>query len=261
MHQGWPKFVQNLWYATNDNGIAALVYGPSEATIKVADGQEVTVTEITDYPFRENIRFEIKTRKKVQFPFHLRIPLWSKSAAITVNGQEVTVNPVNNIAIINREWSSDDVVELKLGMDFRFSRWYENSLGIERGPLVYALKIEEEWREVVNKAYDDSFWEVLPKTPWNYAVLRNEMENGKLKFEICEKISDNPWNLENAPITVKTRGARIPGWQIEKGSAGRIPVVIPPLKSDDKQIEEITLIPYGCSTLRISQFPVVNTRR
>jgi DUF1680 family protein len=47
MHQGWPKFVQNLWYATSDNGLAALVYGPSEVTAKVADGQNVIITEKT----------------------------------------------------------------------------------------------------------------------------------------------------------------------------------------------------------------------
>jgi len=133
-------------------------------------------------------------------------------------------------------------------------------MGIERGPLVYALKVEEDWREVIKKEYDDSFWEVLPKTPWNYAVIRNELENGKLKLEMTE-VKDNPWNLENAPISVKISGVRIPSWQIEKGSAGRIPLVLPPIQSGDKQIEEITLIPYGCYTLRISQFPVVNLRK
>ena len=47
MHQAWPKFVQNLWYATGDNGIAALVYGESEVSMKVADGQTVKVEETT----------------------------------------------------------------------------------------------------------------------------------------------------------------------------------------------------------------------
>ena len=28
MHQGWPKFTQNLWYATPDEGLAAMVYAP-----------------------------------------------------------------------------------------------------------------------------------------------------------------------------------------------------------------------------------------
>lgn len=56
-HQGWPKFTQNLWYATADNGIAALVYAPSEATIKVGQGVDVHVTETTTYPMGNNIMF------------------------------------------------------------------------------------------------------------------------------------------------------------------------------------------------------------
>ncbi|MBO9572139.1 MAG: glycoside hydrolase family 127 protein, partial [Chitinophagaceae bacterium] len=79
MHQGWPKFIQNLWYATDDRGIAALQYAPSEATIKVADGETVYVKEETEYPFDNRIKFKIKLGKSVEFPFHLRIPAWCDS--------------------------------------------------------------------------------------------------------------------------------------------------------------------------------------
>src|ERR1035437_7727137 len=43
LHQGWPKFTQNLWYATQDNGLAALIYSPSEVTVKVASGVTVKI--------------------------------------------------------------------------------------------------------------------------------------------------------------------------------------------------------------------------
>lgn len=59
LHQGWPKLVQNLWYATADNGVAALVYAPSEVTLKVADGIDVRVKEYTDYPFNGQINFDV----------------------------------------------------------------------------------------------------------------------------------------------------------------------------------------------------------
>ena len=59
MHQGWPKFIQNLWYATAENGLAAMVYGPSNVKAKVSDGTEVTFTEKTNYPFSDKIEFVI----------------------------------------------------------------------------------------------------------------------------------------------------------------------------------------------------------
>jgi DUF1680 family protein len=255
MHQGWPKFVQNLWYATADNGIAALVYGPSEATVKVANGENVTISETTDYPFKENIQFKIQLKNALKFPFHLRIPGWCKNPTVTVNGTIVPANTANNIVVLNRDWSNGDVVELNLAMDFRYSRWYENSLGIERGPLVYALKVEEEWREVTQEGYDDTFWEVLPQSPWNYSLQESEIENKTLKAEIKKQIDDNPWNLKNAPITVKMKANLLPIWQLERGSAGKLPSSSWPVRMVETQEEEITLIPYGCTTLRISEFP------
>ncbi|MGQ8338256.1 beta-L-arabinofuranosidase domain-containing protein [Sunxiuqinia sp. A32] len=256
MHQGWPKFIQNLWYATADDGVAALVYGPSKVSVKVANGEKVTINEITDYPFKNDIKFEIETNTKVKFPFHLRIPEWCHNSTILLNGKSYSTEIVRNIAIINREWTSGDVVELKLDAEFRFSYWFENSLGIERGPLVYALKVEEEWREVTKDGYDDTFWEVLPKSPWNYAILESEIKENKLEANVSESIAVNPWNLKNAPIQVKTKARRMPQWTEERNSAGKIPVPSYPSQPVEDFIEKITLIPYGCTTLRIAQFPV-----
>ena len=256
MHQGWPKFIQSTWFATDDNGLAALVYGPTTVTAKVGKGELVSIKTETVYPFKEKIKFTIQTKEAVKFPFHMRIPEWCKSFTLKVNRTNLDVQVKNGIVVLDREWKHGDKVELDLGMDFRFSYWHEMSLGIERGPLVYALKIKEEWREVSNDKFDDTFWEIIAQSPWNYSIWNKTVENVDFKLEISDKIQPNPWNLENAPITVKTKARRMPIWNENRNMAGKTPSPSSSYRIVEDNEEEITLIPYGCTTLRIAQFPI-----
>ena len=59
MHQGWPKFTQSLWFATSDQGIAALAYSPSEVTMKVGEGSRIRIVEDTFYPM--DIRYSLQS--------------------------------------------------------------------------------------------------------------------------------------------------------------------------------------------------------
>ena len=257
MHQGWPKFIQNLWYATAENGLAAMVYGPSNVTAKVGDGTDVKFTEKTNYPFCDKIEFNFESEKSVQFALQLRIPDWCKNPSIKVNGESISVEAENNIAKIDRKWQNGDNVELVLPMEFRTSVWAENAMGIERGPLVYALKVKEKWQEVKTSQWQNTFFEVMPASPWNYGLTANTFKNKEFAIEERGAVADMPWNLENAPISVKIKAYQIQEWEMYHHSAGKVPLRAEVSKAENPA-QEVELIPYGCTTLRISQFPVVH---
>ena len=168
MHQGWPKLVQNLWYATRDNGLAALVYGASRVKAKVAEGTEVEFIETTAYPFENSVAFTYQTKEPATFPFHFRIPGWCENPVVKINGKKVDLDLQSGaISMINRTWQQGDTLSLVFPMQIRTSEWAERSVAIERGPLLYALKIEEDWQQKTVERFEDPFYEVFPKTDWN----------------------------------------------------------------------------------------------
>ncbi len=268
MHQGWPKLVQNLFYATVDNGIAALVYAPSNAKAKVADGTEVNIEEKTNYPFDETIHFTLtyskKSVKSATFPFHLRIPEWCKNPVIKINGETIGTNAkAGEIAHLKREWKNGDVVTLELPMNITSAMWYGGRV-VERGPLLYALKMNENWvkkdfepERVVN--YGPYYWEITSDSPWNYSLKKEAIDHPDEQFEIVrtDKVDAYPWNVENAPIALKTTGRKITSWTLYNGSTGPVNYWYQSYYDDyEKEEDPITLIPYGCTTLRIALFPV-----
>jgi len=268
LHQGWPKFTQHLWMAARGNGLAALVYAPSAVTAKVGDaGEEVTITERTDYPFRDVVSFEIESQREVAFPLQLRIPGWCDSAELRVNDQLQPTAAAGKLVTVDRTWKSGDKVTLKLPMTLKAKRWHENSVGLTRGPLAYALRIEESWHAKTD-AETQSVWapgddqeiqEVLPTSPWNYALPEKALENLEANFKIVEQsdVASRPWSLNTAPTTITTQAVRLPDWKTYNDMAGPVPWS-PQERPPESELETITLVPFGCTTLRISGFPTVN---
>jgi DUF1680 family protein len=258
MHQAWPKFTRNLWYASSDNGLAALVYAPSRVTALVADGVEVTISEITKYPFSEDIRFSIETTNPVEFPIHLRIPAWCNNAVVTINEKNYQFDPDEDIVVVKRTWRDGDEMVLQLPMSFRTERWHENSASIQHGPLLYALRITDEWHYVESGEHPPGYYEVYPKSAWNYGLRQRAIrEPGKFfKLQRLDGIAPQPWQPDTAPVQLETSAVRIPFWQMYNEMAGPLPAS--PVRGIENQtMEQITLIPYGCTNLRISEFPVV----
>ncbi len=260
LHQGWPKFAASLWMATADDGLVAVAYGPSRVQTKLK-GVPVRVEEATEYPFRERISLIVSPSAPIRFPLLLRVPAWTVGPVITVNGKGESAIRAAGFHRIEREWKDGDRVEITLPMPVRTTEGFRRSISVERGPLVFSLRIAENWREL-RRAGEIADWEVFPASPWNYG-LRVNPASPQESFEVQEaSVAKQPFNNNAPPIVLKVRGRRLPEWTIVNDSAGPVPMspVIPAGKQEmvnKPQDEVITLIPYGAARLRITSFPVL----
>jgi hypothetical protein len=181
--------------------------------------------------------------------------------------------------MLKQSWKDGDEITLSLPMPLRTERRFNRSVSILRGSLYFALRIGRNYREIELKGkhitsidYLGSVdWHIDPTTAWNYALqIDPESPQDNIGVEtnpvsrypfadLGERLYDTStqkqitW-LDPAPVVLRAKAARLPGWTMKNHSAD-----VPPKSPVETRqyVEPVTLVPYGCTRLRISEFPVM----
>lgn len=143
------------------------------------------------------------------------------------------------------------MVQIEFPMAVRASRWFNDSVALERGPIVFSCGMGEDWLKLRDRGMTAD-WQVYPTTPWNYA-LDVQPENVAQQVSVAESpVGEEPFSARGAPVTLRAKARRLPSWLGVDGVADPVPQS--PVTSDQKE-ESLALIPYAAAKLRITAFP------
>ncbi|HKS75615.1 MAG TPA: beta-L-arabinofuranosidase domain-containing protein [Terriglobales bacterium] len=266
-HRFLPNYVIRMWMSTPDGGLAAALYGASTVHAKVSrGGQHIEIHEETNYPFDENIHFTIRSARAVSLPLWLRIPAWCRAPRLSLNDQSLTLPPLDAGFIrLQRLFEPGDRITLTLPMQAALTYWSSDGLGVEHGPLVYALAVGEDWTPIVTPKWSNAEfpeWDVRPTTAWNYALALDEAQLAVQAQFTRKAITGDPWI--NSPVTLTVPMQKVPGWELQADCVHPDRKQTPPLPTPDQQlftaltksdIEQVALVPYGTTHLRLTIFP------
>jgi hypothetical protein len=219
-NQGWPKLTLAAFMHRGNKIVNTL---PIPAKL---DTEGICIEIVTDYPFKNTVTYRVKTEKD----FDLVV----KDKTFTFKKGDDTVVSVE----IERELK---LVDRPYGLK-----------ALQYGSLVFALPIqfEKKMLEYTDKGVERKFpycdYELIPKSNWNYALC------GTPKLEFGE-VSKTPFSSEHPALTVTLQGKPIQ-WGFEEGYetvCAKIPESTEPIG----EAENLTLVPYGCTKLRMTELP------
>lgn len=268
--RGWPNYVASAVKTTPDGGVAFIYYGPLVAQPHLPDAGQVRFEEQTNYPFEDDVVIHVHPERDAYFPVALRIPGWCRSCRIDINGQTHGQKVVpGTFHRIERNWQKGDSIhihfDVPITVDIYKMSWYTvPGVAVVRGPLVFSLPIKEEWiytgKSPAGPSNIAESWNVLPAkgAAWNYALemdIRNpELSSKLMRMEVPK--DSRPW--EHSPMGIAVKARRLPDWGPDtiNGKTQTPALPPPPLKPADR-LEEIMLVPFGFTRLRMTYLPVL----
>ena len=129
------------WALMKDaSGLVLNWYGPGMMKSRIGE-VTVTLNQQTDYPRTGRSQLEVSPERPLQFALKLRIPHWSETSHVDVNGTAVKRVTPGRYLVLDRQWNSGDTVTIDLDMSLHFwvgEKQCEGTTSIYRGPILLA---------------------------------------------------------------------------------------------------------------------------
>jgi len=255
MHQGWPKLLGALFMARSD-GVAVPVYAPCSAAVGV-NGVTVRFAETTDYPFDDTVELTVdrieNEKSTLDFNLQLRVPAWADSHELRFNGELIASKAENGYLHLSKTFRAGDRITLRFPMPLRTRREAAGGMTLWRGPILLALPVESA-RCALRGKEPFADYEMLPRSQWRFAIAEALLNGAKT---ILRESGAQPFDENDPPLRVTLPLAPAPQWRTRQHGAGPIPE---PFAVELSAMTEQTLVPYGCTRLRIAQFPIATIK-
>ena len=244
--QGWPKLTLSAFMHSGNTIISAIPL-PSVLSTKI-NGEDVKISLKTDYPFQNSFTYHIDCSDNTDFSFEIRIPSFAKNPIVNghavKSGTNASVKVKGKMTIMVRYDTEPILVSRPYGLKC-----------VKCGSLVFSLPIDYEKKmyeyehDGVERKYPYCDYEYIGKSDWNYAFCSTEF------IKEADKPDDIPFSSENPPITLKAKVKKI-DWGFEDGyetTCAKKPRSRKPISEE----QEISLYPYGCAKLRMTEMPLL----
>lgn len=273
-----PNYVLRMYQKTAD-GMCASLYGDS-----VYDGDYMRLEQSGGYPFSSKTKFKVTLKDSDKNLLMLRIPSWTKGYTLKVNGKERYADDINGY--IKVKVDDNDTVELEFNMALLEISSPDNGFYYNYGPFLMTLKIDSDCQvDDKEKRQTSEFpaYNIYPKSEWRYAVRRFEYnDKTEIKFN---NVTKNPFWDDTFPFEIKLKARKLNNWDFERienefsvdkkvgegidrkqldcgATMITEDLMLTPKLPDASFVNsnlgeetEITLVPYGCTTVRLTVFP------
>ncbi|KAI9740231.1 MAG: hypothetical protein M1834_004809 [Cirrosporium novae-zelandiae] len=267
--QGFPKYLSASFVAVGDNGIGHALLGPGKVSITLVNGNHISVSCSTQYPFEELLRYVIYADQA--FDFYVRVPgwaNWNKSWVVIGVGDYQPLSPDETTGMHKISVSAgQNVVVYNLGADIWTEPRVNDAVAIHRGALLYALDMGETFiqQDAVDTAGNAIPSDSIPSQihtyfinntlPWNIAIDPSTLEfdaSPALNQANVASLASSPFS--NGPVGITVTGCKI-NWSLDSGLPAN-----PPTKDQRTCLGDpfqMRLLPYGSIKVHMAELPTV----
>ncbi len=200
--------VPQISLMSKEDGFVQNLFVPGSVSAKTPAGNDISVHCNTLYPTASRVELTVGLAKAETFDYMIRIPAYSKTTFVTVNGEAISVNTEKGFLHINREWKNGDTVVLHFDFSLHVIHASEHPadenakyhVAFTVGPIVLArdARISDDVGEAIS--LDESKLRLTPAsfadfgTLCQYELSVNESETIRL---IDYQSAGKTWNKKS----------------------------------------------------------------
>jgi DUF1680 family protein len=162
--RGFLCFLKKL-FRVKDGAAEFNFYASALAKGELSDGRKVAFDMYSLYPRSEKARIVSHTENVGMVPLKLRIPAWSTSTVVKLNGKELPGAKGGTYFTLEHEWKLGDVVEIEFAMPV-VAHKVSHHVAFTRGPVLLArdsrfgdgdMTEPFRWRDLEDGKFTESF--------------------------------------------------------------------------------------------------------